>query len=67
MTWRSTAHILVAFLAASLTVWFGPELLALFGLGEFAFLGQLCLAVLALSVLDAVFRRLPGSHPEEDP
>jgi hypothetical protein len=63
MIWRSTAHILVAFLGASLAVWFGPELLDLFGLGEFAFLGQLCLAVLALSVL----RRLPGSHHAEDP
>ena len=56
MIWRSTALILAAFVVATLTVWFGPTLLSL---GEFAFLGQLCLTILALSVLDAVFQRLP--------
>jgi hypothetical protein len=61
MIWRSTALILVAFLAAGLAVWFGPDLLALAGLGGFAFVGQLCLAVLVLSALEAAFNRLPGS------
>jgi hypothetical protein len=59
MIWRSTGYILAAFVAAGLAVWFGPALLDLVGLGEFAFLGQLCLAILALSVMDAVLRRLP--------
>jgi hypothetical protein len=61
MIWRSTALILAAFVAASLAVWFGPELLASLGLGEFGFIGQLCFAILVLSVLEALFRRLPGS------
>jgi hypothetical protein len=67
VTWRSTTLILAAFVAAGLAVWFSPALLETLGLSEFAFLGQLCLAILALSALDAVFRRLPGSHPEEAP
>ena len=64
MIWRSTAQILAAFAVASLTVWFSPLLLGPLGLGEFVFVGQLGLTVLALSVLDRVFRRLSGSSPE---
>ena len=60
MIWRSTAQIVAAFLAAGLAVWFGPTLLNSLGLSEFAFVGQLGLAILMLSVLDLVFRRLPG-------
>jgi hypothetical protein len=56
--WRSTAQILAAFLVAWLAVWFGPDLLIPLGLGEFVFIGQLCLVILALSLLEAVFRRI---------
>ena len=66
MTWRSTVQILAAFLAAGLAVWFGPSLLSLPGLGEFIFLGQLCLVILALSILEALFRRLPGSPADHE-
>lgn len=58
MIWRSTVLILAAFAVSGLAVWFGPGLFGLIGLGEFAFVGQLCLALLVLSVLDVVFRRL---------
>jgi integral membrane sensor domain MASE1 len=60
MIWRSTAMIVAAFVAAAIAVWFGPELLAQIGLGEFAFLARFCFAILILSVLDLVFRRIPG-------
>jgi len=59
MTWRSTVQILAAFAAVALAVWFGPDLLAPLGLGEFGLMGQVCLAVLVLSLLEALFRRLP--------
>jgi hypothetical protein len=59
MIWRSTAQILAAFVAAAIAVWFGPDLLDPLGLGEFAFVGQLCFAILVLSGLEALFRRLP--------
>jgi hypothetical protein len=59
--WRSTVLILMAFVGAGVAVWFAPALLDLVGLGEFAFVGQLCFAILVLSVLDAVFRRFAGS------
>jgi hypothetical protein len=58
MIWRSTTLILAAFVAAGVTVWFTPDLLASLGLGEFAFLGQLSFAIVVLSVLDKVFSRL---------
>jgi hypothetical protein len=64
MIWRSTAQILASFVVASLTIWFSPLLLGPLGLGEFTFLGQLGLTVIALSVLDRVFRRLFGLSPE---
>jgi len=64
MIWRSTAQILASFVVASVVVWFSPLLLGPLGLGEFAFVGQLGLTVLALSVLDRVFRRFSGSSPE---
>lgn len=57
MIWRSTAMILAAFVAAGLAVWFGPVLLGPVGLGEFSFVGQICLAILVLSALDAAFAR----------
>ena len=59
MIWRSTAQILAAFLAAGIAIWFGPALLGPLGLSEFAFLGQLSFAILALSLLEKAFRRLP--------
>jgi hypothetical protein len=65
MSWRSTVQILVAFALAALTVWFSPDLLAPLGLGEFAFIGQVCLAVLVLSALEALFRRLPEPRAAE--
>ncbi len=61
MTWPSTAQLVLSFLLAELVVWFSPDLLIPLGLGEFVFLGQLCLAVLALSVLDLIFARW-GKH-----
>jgi hypothetical protein len=58
MIWRSTAQILVSFLLAGLAVWFSPVPLDGLGLGEFTVVGQVCAAILVLSVLEAVFRRL---------
>lgn len=57
--WRSTVLILAAFVVAGLAVWFGPLLPGALGLGEFGVVGQLCFAILVLSVLDSVYRRLP--------
>jgi hypothetical protein len=65
VNWRSPVHIAIAFLVAGLVVWFSPLLLMHLGLGEFEFVGQVCLAVLALSVLDLIFQRLPGSHSDD--
>jgi hypothetical protein len=65
MNWRSPIQIAIAFLVAGLVVWFSPLLLLRLGMGEFEFVGQVCLAVLALSVLDAILRRLPGSHSDD--
>jgi hypothetical protein len=67
MIWRSTAQILASFATAGLTVWFSPLLLSPLGLDEFVFIGQLGLTILALSVLEALFRRFPepSSHTAE--
>ena len=65
MIWRSTAQILVSFLLAGLAVVFGPVPLDGLGLGEFTFVGQVCAAILVLSVLEAVFRRIPDNHATE--
>ena len=54
--------IVVAFVVAYVVIWFGPTLLNGLGLGEFVFVGQVCLVVLALSVLEKVFARL---HSDE--
>ncbi len=59
MIWRSTVLILAAFAVAALAFSFAPALLDLIGLPEFGFIGQLCFVVLALSLLEAGFRRLP--------
>jgi hypothetical protein len=69
MIWRSTGQILASFAAAGLTVWFSPLLLSPLGLDEFFFIGQLGLTILVLSVLEALFRRLPEplSHTAEKP
>ena len=69
MIWLSTAQIVAAFVVAGLVVWFTPDLLIPLGLGEFAFVGQLCLAILVLSLLDAAFRRLDHAigPPENSP
>lgn len=61
--WGSTAAILLAFSAAGLAVWYGPVLLETLGLGVFAFMGQVCAAILALSVLEAMFNRLQRPEP----
>jgi len=60
MIWRSTAMIVVAFVAAWNTVEYSPVLLDWLGLGEFVFLGQLGLPILVLSVLGMLFRRISG-------
>jgi hypothetical protein len=62
--WRSTALILAAFVVAGLAVWFTPELLEPLGLGEFAMIGQLSCAILLLSLLDWLARRLPRAGDE---
>jgi len=71
MSWRPIAKLVSAFLLAGLTVWFSPALLGPLGLSEFAFIGQLCLTILVLSVLQAVFNRLrepsPTPVPQPDP
>jgi hypothetical protein len=58
--WRSTAMLVVAFVAAWNTVEYTPVLLDWLGLSEFVFLGQLGLPILVLSVLDMLFRRISG-------
>ena len=60
MIWRSTAMLVVAFVAAWLAVEYSPMLLDWLGLGEFVFLGQLGLPILVLSVLEMLFRRVSG-------
>jgi hypothetical protein len=60
MIWRSTAMLVVAFVAAWNAVEYSPVLLDWLGLGEFVFLGQLGLPILVLSVLDMLFRRISG-------
>ena len=69
MIWRSTARLLTAFVVAGLSVRFTPDLLTPLGLSEFMFVGQLCCAILVLSILDAVFARLnrEGGPPGESP
>jgi hypothetical protein len=59
MIWRSTVQILASFAVAGIAAWFGPLLIGLLGLNEFVFVGQVCLVILALSVLEALFRRFP--------
>lgn len=58
MSWRDRLLILTALVAAALAVWFTPDLLAPLGLGEFGFIGQICLPILLLSLLDLVFRKV---------
>jgi hypothetical protein len=65
MNWRSPLHVAIAFLVAGLVVWFSPLLLMHLGLGEFEVLGQMGLAVLALSVLDLILQRLRGGHSDD--
>jgi hypothetical protein len=60
MIWRSTAMLVVAFVAAWIAVGYSPLLLDWLGLGEFVFLGQLGLPILVLSVLEMLFRRITG-------
>ena len=69
MIWRSTASILASFAVASAAVWFSPLLMNRLGLSEFVFVGQAGLGIVALSVLESVFRRLPepGEHNDHDP
>lgn len=58
MSGMSTVLILLAFAAAALAVWCAPLLLDPAGLGAFAFVGQVCAVILALSLLEAVFSRI---------
>ena len=71
MNWHSTAMILAAFAAAALAAWVGPFILNPLGLAEFVLVTQLGLAIVALSVLEAVFARLPvgqeTGHEAPDP
>jgi hypothetical protein len=60
MIWRSTAMLVVAFVAAWLAVEYSPILLEWMGLDEFVFVGQLGLPIVVLSVLDLLFRRISG-------
>jgi hypothetical protein len=62
MIWRSTAMIVVAFVAAGTAVWFSPMLLDWPGLSEFVFVGQLGLPILVLSALEMLFRRVSGPN-----
>ena len=64
MIWLSTLLMLASFAAAALVVWAAPLLLNPLGLGEFIFVGQICLVILTLSVLDIAFTRLPGSSKD---
>jgi hypothetical protein len=61
----SAAMIVTAFAAASLAVWYTPTVLAPFGLAEFAFLGQLSVTILALSVLEVLFTLLSKTSAGE--
>ena len=73
MIWRSTAQILIAFVAAWVAVWFGPLLSQPLGLNEFYFVVQVCTGILALSILDAAFNWIvpqetgTAEHPPPDP
>ena len=58
--WRSTAMIVLAFVAALSAVVYSPPLLDWMGLGEFVFLGQLGLPIVVLSILERLFRRISG-------
>jgi hypothetical protein len=60
MIWRSTAMLVVAFVAAGYAVWYSPLLMDWLGLSEFVFLGQLGLPILVLSLLEILFRRISG-------
>jgi hypothetical protein len=60
MIWRSTAMLVVAFVAAGMAVWYSPVLMDRIGLGEFVFFGQLGLPILVLSLLEMLFRRISG-------
>jgi hypothetical protein len=60
MSWRSTAMIVVAFVAAWFAFGYAPILLDWLGLGQFVFLGQLGAPILVLSVLELLFRRISG-------
>jgi len=67
MIWRSTSLILISFAVASLVLWGAPLLFGPLGLGEFVFVGQIGLTILALSLLDAAFARVPGSGSPPEP
>jgi hypothetical protein len=62
MIWRSTAMILAAFLAAGLAIWFAPVMFDFPGLREFIWIGEPCLVILVLSVLEVLFARLPDQE-----
>lgn len=52
-----------ALAVGTLAWWLAPFLLALVGLGDLAIVGQVCVVVVVLSGLEAVFRRI---GPPED-
>ena len=60
-SWASAGKVALAFAGAGTTAWYSPMLLDSVGLGEFAFVGQVCAAILVLSGLEAAFNRRHGS------
>ena len=58
MSASAAAKIAASFLVAGFAVWLAPVLLDLAGVGEFAFVGQAVLAILALSVTERAFRSI---------
>ena len=65
MIWRSTVVILTAFMMAYAALWVAPIILLAIGLGEFVFVGQVCFAILTLSILEAAVIRFPGVVPPD--
>lgn len=63
MNWRPAAMILASFAAAGIGVWFGPVLLDWLALGQFAWIGELALPIVLLSLLDMVLRRMLERSP----
>jgi hypothetical protein len=60
MNWRQLVFPVLAAVVAG-AVWFwSPDLLDRVGLGEFLFVGRLCLIMLALTIAERIFSRIRG-------